>query len=171
VSESSSSAFKISSDSDSLDLTSTFEDASEALFGGSVAQVTDEDAVGVNVTFDSGSSFSLSISSLFSGSSGFNNEGSASEFGIVLQESLLETVVVVKSDKGNTLRSSTSSLQEVDVFNSAAVREVLGDLFSGAGERKTLNESFELGSFSSGRGVCLLFFLVGHFLSGTGPSK
>jgi len=162
VGESSSSSFEINSDSDGLDLTGTFEDASEGLFGGSVAQVTNEDAGGVGVTFNSGLSFSKTIRSLFSGSGGFNNEGSASEIRVVLLESLLETFVVVKSDKGNTLRSSTSSLQEVDIFNNTTVGEVLEDLFSGGGERKTLDESFELGSFSFSRGVDLLFFLVGH---------
>lgn len=150
MSKSSSSSFKISGDSNSLDLTTAFEDTSETLFSGSVTQVTNEDAVGASVTFNSGSSFSLTIRSLFSRSSLFDNKSSTSEFSVVLLKSFIETLVVGESHKGNTLGSSTSALEEVNIFNSTAVREMLSNLFSGSGERKTLDKSLELGSFSLG---------------------
>jgi hypothetical protein len=167
MSESSGSSFKISSDSDSLDLASTFEDASEALFTGSVTQVTNEDAVGASVTLNSRSSFSLTIRSLFSRSSSFNNKSSSSEFTIVLGNSLLKTLIVGESNEGNTLGSATSSFKEIDVFNATTVREMLGDFFSSGSERKTLDESLELRAFSLGGGVNLFFFPVGHAYFGS----
>jgi len=147
----------VRSESDGLDGTSTFEELSEVIFGGGVAQVADEDASG-------GLGFSGLSGSVFSGLGFFDGKGSATEFAVVLGDGLSDGFLVDESDETGSLGSSVSSSEEVNVFDGTATFKEASDFFFGSRERKALHKDFESGllflGLSSGRaGVDLSLFL------------
>jgi len=147
----------VGSESDGLDGTSTFEELSKVFFSGGVAQVADEDGSG-------GLGFSGLGGSVFLGLGFFDGKGSATEFAVVLGNSLSNGFLVGESDETGTLGSSVSTSEEVNVFDGTATFEELLDFFFGSRERKALHKDFESGllflGLSSGRaGVDLSLFL------------